>query len=303
MFVGHAVLAFALGAVGAIVVGQPRAQALQIGVIAALFAIVPDVDIVYALVGLLDGGGVMALADSFWRASTVVHRGVTHSVVIGTVAAIAFAGYPRHSRTVIAVLGGLVAGTALLSGGLAGFVMALYVLAGLAVARLAHHHTASPRIVVGAALVGLVSHPFGDVFTGTPPAFGYPLDFSVVSARIAPFVDPTLNLLFAFGVELAVIWVAVAVFAWLTERSVWSGVQRRAGFGAGYGVAALVLAPPTMTVSYHFVFSVLAVGVVGVAPNGRPWRPRNPWSTVVTGLAAVSVAFVAYAVGYLLLAG
>ena len=91
MMVGHALLAFALAA---LVASRrwPRRRALTFGVVAGAFAVVPDVDMSYALVGLAQAGlgGVWEMTAAFWGTSTLVHRAVTHSLVVGAVAAVAF---------------------------------------------------------------------------------------------------------------------------------------------------------------------------------------------------------------------
>jgi hypothetical protein len=78
-----------------------------------------------------------------------------------------------------------------------------------------------------------------------------------------------------------------------------------------------VLPAPTLSVSYHFVFSVLAVGTVGMAPRelpisrlrrpttlSRPWLSRpdanDALAAALTGLTAVTLGTVAYTAGYVL---
>jgi hypothetical protein len=123
--------------------------------------------------------------------------------------------------------------------------------------------------------------------------------------------DPTLHLLGAFAIELATVWLALAVVCRVTDRSIRASVDRRAAVGAAYGLAALATTPPTLEVSYHFVFSILGAGLLcGVVRDGsRPSIPRSsdrglPSSDGVlevglTALAAVTVALAAYAAVYL----
>jgi len=161
------------------------------------------------------------------------------------------------------------------------------------------------------ASIGLLSHPFGDLFTGEPPAMLYPLDATLFAGRVTLHPDPTLHLLGAFAVELATIWLAAyAVFA-LTDRRVRDHLSPRAGLGAGYAMAALAIPAPTLSTSYPFVFSILplaSVGVVGATrrPDGRfrldRFRPAlSDWPTALaTGLAAVTLAAAGYTIAYLL---
>jgi hypothetical protein len=302
VFVGHSVLAFALAAMVSHRLGVSRRPALLAGLVAGLFAAVPDVDVAYALAGV---GGALAggsdLVAGFWGASAVTHRGVTHSLLVAVPAVAAFAGWPdRRLATPLAV--GIVALAAAASGPLTGAVAALFVVAGLAVGRLSGRWF-PPQTTAALAAVGLLSHPFGDLLTGDPPAMAFPLAAGLLDGRVAPFADPTLNLLLAFGAELATLWVGAWAVARVQGWSLRAHVDRRAALGVGYAGATLVLPAPTMEVAYPFVFSVLAVGTVG-ATGWRSWTraPRRSalLGAAATALAAVTVAGTAYTVAYLL---
>ncbi|USZ68060.1 metal-dependent hydrolase [Halorussus salilacus] len=304
MMVGHAMVAFALATAAASRRWSPQ-RALSFGVVAAAFATVPDVDMAYAGVGLAQAGvgGVWELTSAFWGSSTLVHRAVTHSLVVGAVAAVAFAATASDRARVAAVpLGAALVGAAFVeSGPLGAAIMGLFVLAGVGVAVVAAGTTdLGPRELLVAALVGLLSHPFGDVLTGEPPGFFYPFDLLAFDSRVVLLGDPTLNLLAVFGVELATIWVAGYVYLRANDERLLAHVDARAAVGAAYAIAALALPAPTMEVSYHFVFSILSVGIVGVAPQLHPsrsvlsaeWDETITW--VLTGLGAVSIAALAY---------
>ncbi|NHN59108.1 MULTISPECIES: metal-dependent hydrolase [Halorussus] len=315
MMVGHAMLAFAV-ATAATARWWSRERALAFGVVAAGFATVPDVDMLYAVFGLAQVGlaSVWTMTDAFWQSSHVVHRAVTHSLVVGGVAAAAFAASVggrtdagrRWSRLLaVALVAGLAGVAYAESGPLGGAVMLAFLVAGLVVAAVAARRTdLGPRALLAAALVGLLTHPFGDLLTGSPPRFLYPFDPRLLTDRVVLLADPTLNLLAVFGVELATIWLAGCVYLRATDRRVLSHVDARAAFGVAYAVAAVTMPAPTMEVSYHFVFSILAVGAVGVAPNLLPSRPvlSAEWDEtvtwVLTGLAAVSVAALTYTLVY-----
>lgn len=304
MFVGHAFVAFALGAAGAARLGSSRRRALLFGVAAAAFATVPDVDMLYAVVGLLraDPSGVWAATAAFWDSSRAVHRAVTHSLVLAGPAAVGFAlAAGRRARLAAALpLAGLVGLGWVAQGPLAAGMLLVFAGAGVAVAVTAARHGLGGRAVLLAALLGLLSHPFGDLFTGSPPPLFYPVGPVVFGERVTLLAEPTLNLLGVFGLELAAIWLGVGVAARLTGWSPSRVVDRRAAGGALYGAAAFVLPPPTLETSYHFVFSVLAVGTVGAAPLARRPRRRQVAAAVVTGLAAVTFAWAAYVLVYVL---
>lgn len=341
MMVGHAMLAFAFVASAAAAVGYGRERALALGVAAAAFAAVPDVDMVYAVLGATQAQVVdaWAVTEAFWRFSQAVHRSITHSLVVAVPAALAFAwsagtvgrgevagrgtgpsgshrGLSGRQALALAVLAGLVVVAFLESGPLGAAVMTVFAVVGVAVAGIARRRAGlSGRELFAAGLVGLLSHPFGDLFTGSPPEFLYPFDAVLVGGRVALAGDPTLNLVAIFGVELATIWLAAVAFCRLSGRRPREFVDARATVGVAYGVAALVLPAPTLSVSYHFVFSVLAVGTVGMAPRGVPLdRLRRGTKSrsllarpdagdclrgALTGLGAVTLGVAAYAVGYL----
>ncbi|MGQ3413948.1 metal-dependent hydrolase [Natrinema sp. LN54] len=330
MFIGHALLAFALAALVADWRGWERRQALLVGVVAGAFATIPDIDVTYAFVGLLEwqaADGALAASSAFWDASRGVHRSVTHSLVVGAVAAPAFglfavrgpgSGRVRLARSVgLGILVALVAVAFLEGGPVAAFVMGLFAASGALVAVGAARGTRlSASTVALAALWGLWSHPWGDLATGSPPDWVYPFESTLLSARVVLHPDPTLHLLGAFAIELAAIWLALVAVCRLTDRSLLAFVDRRAAVGAAYGVAALAVTPPTLEVSYHFVFSILGVGLLcgvvrgppsptypGLRPQSLP-RPStdSTLEVALTAVTAVTVALAAYAVVYLFVA-
>lgn len=318
MMIGHALLAFALVALVAHRAGWDPRRAAAIGVVAGAFGTIPDVDMLYAVTGLLgpEVDGVFEATGAFWGTSTVVHRTATHSVVIALPAAAAFAAFVVRSRRVpaaglgAAVLAAIVAISYLVTGGLAAAIMATFAVSGVGVALATRHYTdLDARSVFGAAAFGLVSHPFGDVVTGEPPALLYPLDTRVLNGRVALHDDATLHLLGAFAIELTVVWLALFAVATLWSLRLHEDVHPAAGLGVAYGAVVLWLPPPTLSVSYHFVFSILGVGTTLGTPgwvrsDGPGWLPadrRKVWGWVVTTVAAVTFALVAYTVGYSLL--
>jgi hypothetical protein len=316
MFVGHAALAFALVGSVAVARGWARERALTVAAVAGAFAALPDVDMAYALVGVTGavGSDALAIAGAFWSTGNVVHRAVTHSLVlapaVALLAALRIDGH-THARALSAVVAALlVAFVAAAGGALAAFVTLLFVLGAVAIGAVVDRYATLTAIeVFGAALVGLATHPFGDLFTGEPPAMLYPVDTALVTERIVLAADPTLHLLAAFGVELATIWAAVAVACLATGLRPTTAVKRRATLGAGYAASVLLIPAPTLDLSYPFVFSVLGVGLLGILPRVRlVGRPRGPtveppdWLTAaLTGLSAITVAWLAYTVAYVVI--
>lgn len=315
MFVGHGLLAFALAAGAAHLAGWPREWALATGVLAAGFGLAPDIDMLYAPVGVLGASGPLEAASGFWAAGNRVHRAVTHSLFVGTAAAglaAAWASGRTAARVLTAVgVAGLTALAGLLTGTVAAVVVAAFGAAVVVLADAGRRRGLSPQTVGAAAALGLLSHPFGDLLTGDPPAFLYPLDAMFVAASPEPFADSTLNLLAPLAFELAVAWLALIVYLRIDGRCVRACLANRAGLGVGYGAAAFVLPAPTLEVSYLFVFSLLGVGFLLAASLSLydattdttladQDDPPGRWLRVsVTALAATSVATLGYTLVYL----
>jgi membrane-bound metal-dependent hydrolase YbcI (DUF457 family) len=313
MMVGHAMLAFALGT-GLAARRWSCERALAFGVVAGAFATIPDVDMLYAAFGLAQAGlaglgGVWEMSAAFWESSELVHRAVTHSLVVNSIAAVAFAGNVAERGRVVAIAlsAALLAVAFVESGVLGGSIMLAFLIGGVAITVIATRKTdLGSRALLAAALLGLLSHPFGDVFTGGPPRFFYPFDVVVLTRRVTILPDPTLNLLAIFAIELATLWLAGYVYLRVTEQGLLTHVDARAAVGVAYALAVVLMPAPTLQVSYHFVFTILALAIIGVAPHflpGRPllsaeWEDAITW--VMTGLAAVTVAALAYTLTYAL---
>jgi hypothetical protein len=304
MFVGHALLAFAIVATVGRVRGWSVRRALQVGLLAAAFATLPDVDMLYAPLGLLGGfAGAFAAADAFWSTANVVHRSVTHSLVVGGLAAAGVAAWHARGRRRIVgtgLLAVVVATAAVTSGAVGAAVALVFVAGGLLLVTVAARREVAPGTVFGAAAVGLLSHPFGDLLTGEPPALLYPFDVPLIAERVVVHPDPTMQFLAAFVLELAVIWTGLRVYAGLRGWSPRAHLRPTAVGGAAFGVAALALPSPTLEISYHFVFGVLATGLV-TGPAAHPVRRPDVRTIVVSGLGAVTIAVATYTVAYALL--
>ena len=330
MFLGHALLAFALATLIADWRGWPARRALTLGLVAGAFAAIPDVDVAYAAVAI-DVGALNAAAvtqpSTLWDATRDVHRTMTHSLIVALLAGPAFGlwavkrtGSPltrAAGRGVSAIaLAALVGAAYLVSGPLGGVVMGMFAAAGVGVATLCRITTDFPaRTVALAATAGLLSHPWGDLVTGAPPRLFYPFDVGVFDGRVLLHGDPTMHLLGAFAIELAVVWLAAVTIARVAGFSLPELVDLRALAGVAYGVPAVSMAPPTLEVSYHFVFSILSVGVISAGVSTRPTAipsatelrrqfGRHPLllSVAFTALTGITAALVGYAVVYLVVA-
>ncbi|WP_144905811.1 metal-dependent hydrolase [Halobellus captivus] len=331
MFLGHALFAFALAVLFAEWRDWPVQRALTLGVVTGAFAALPDVDVVYALAAI-DGGqfitGGAVDPEVFWSAANEVHRSMTHSLVIAGIAGPAFGLWAVRrapsrrtwlARTAaVLLLVSLVAVSTVVSGPLGTLVMGAFVIAGAVLAAFAARRTSlSPRTIGFSATAGLFTHPWGDLVTGEPPRLLYPLQLTVFDGRVVLHPDPTINLLSAFALELAVVWIALLAVVRLTDHSLWLFSDRSVVLGAAYGAAAVVLVPPTLEVSYHFVFSILAVGTVcGVlswyrslppvhavfrSPDFDPRAFRPDLAFVAIALAGTTIALLGYVIVYVAL--
>lgn len=336
MFVGHALLAFAIATLVAEWRGWPWHRALAVGVATGAFAAIPDVDVLHAVVALDPGQllvGNSVRPSEFWGTAHGVHRSMTHSLVAAAIAGPAFGLWaatreelpvdvpslrrlPAASLAALVICLALVTAGGMVSGLLGVFVVGAFVVAGLVVASVSRRVLElSPRTIGVAAVAGIASHPWGDLFTGQPPHLLYPIEYRLLTERIVLHPDPTLHLLAAFAIELSIVVLAAVVLARQLEYEIPPLVGRRAGLGAGYGIAAVVMVPPTIHLSYHFVFSILAIGLLcGGLRRPRTTHgavhalrlhvhadPEGALRTVFTGLAGIAVALVSYTVMYLLL--
>ena len=228
------------------------------------------------------------------------------------VAAGLWAARTRGSRALAGVVGAGLVGLGALDAPLNGVVMAAFVLAVFAIATVGARHGLGAAGVGGAAAVGLLSHPFGDLFTGDPPDLLYPLDVTLVAERVVLHPDPALHLLAAFGLEIATMWAAATVYLHLTDRRMAAHVRPHATLGLAFAGAALLLPPPSLDAPYRFVFGALGVGAVsGVGTHPRNWRrllttnpdgrPLTALGAALTALAALTAALVGYGALYLIL--
>ena len=345
MFVGHEFLAFALAGLGALRAGFDDRAALHVGAVAALAALLPDLDVVYAVAtyAVAVAGGTPIGWEAFWGVANATHRVVTHTLPTGGVAtltlgsAVGVARWRTGGRTRPARSGGVATaafaavaavGVAIL---LAGFRAAVSPSAAAVAAGflgcvaaagwlLAARTDLSTATVTAAAGVGFLSHPFGDVLLAAPPPLLSPFGPTVWTARVSLAADPTLDLLGVLFVEVAAVWAGLAVFARVgagrlgRPRRLRDTVDPRALTGFAYAPAAVVLPQPTI-VDAHVLGATIVpfAGLVGfwagyASPRrdgvtGRPGDAASRFGPayvgVVTGVAALAAAAVAYTAVYL----
>ncbi|MGM0397547.1 MAG: metal-dependent hydrolase [Halobacteriota archaeon] len=320
MFVGHEFAAFALGVVLARRLGTSDATALAIGFVAGASAILPDLDLLVAAVAYADrlGGPAIASWDGLWSASTAIHRGLSHTLVGGVGVATVLTAVVHARRTAragsktgsLGAIGiGLAATVGLVSvarvaGGASEMLSIGLVLVGATVLGLvvAGRTSLGARAILGGALVGLLSHPFGDVFMATPPAVFYPFEVTLLSDSVRLAADPTMNLVGIAFVELVTVWAGVAAFASATGVSLRRAVDPLAALGLGYPLLMVFVPRPTMVDAHWLGFTLAPFGIVGTLTLlGRHHRRRDRLlRALVTGLATVTLAAGSYSFAYLL---
>ena len=295
MFVGHEFIAFAIAGAAALRLGCDDRPALHAGLIAAVAALLPDLDIGYALatyaVAVADGAPLGW--EAFWGVANATHRVVTHPLPAGTVAMLVFgaavgvgrrrpvSGVRPRSRsgrvTVVAFAGVAAVAAAVLLVRFRGAVSpsAAVVAGGFLACVAAAGWLLAPRAdlsisgVTAAAGVGFLSHPFGDTFLAAPPPLLSPFGPSVWTGRVSLAADPTLDIVSVLFVELAAVWAGLAVFSRVAGNRVGPGgrlrdvLDRRAGVGLAYAPAAVLLPRPTV-VDAHILGATIVPFAVAI---------------------------------------
>lgn len=322
MYLGHALLAFVLGALAARLVGVDERRSVLYGAAAAGFGLVPDVDLAYAVVAarLVGPEGLFPTADG-WVHTWVVHQSLTHSLLTGAVAAV-FAGHvaalvivrpspgrrlpPPTAMAAVPGLVGLAGGLAwvawVAAGPLGAATMLLYAAAVSAVAWLAVRRGATALGIAGAAAVGLLSHPFGDVFTSQPPALLYPLVEATTVPTLTLSDEPTVNIVGLFLLEVGLAWLALGTAVRPTQLRWWRLVRPPAVLGLAFVATAPVIEPPTIESASPFALGVLAtgalVGLVTLAVDRARPRAAHLATALATALAAATLAAIGYLAAY-----
>ncbi|MFC7071390.1 hypothetical protein ACFQL9_17230, partial [Halobaculum lipolyticum] len=160
---------------------------------------------------------------------------------------------------------------------------------------------AAPALV-GAAAVGLLSHPFGDVLMAAPPPLLAPVGPALLDGRVGLAADPTVNLLGVLFVEVAAVWLALWTYARLTGRRLRDSVSPAATLGLAFAVAAVALPRPTMASAHLLGFTAVPLAVVLGVSTLRRRRDAGSRGEVLLRAAATGTAALALAAGAYLLA-
>ncbi|APE94816.1 metal-dependent hydrolase [Halodesulfurarchaeum formicicum] len=319
MFVGHEFLALAAGIALARAAGLRADSALAVGLVAGVSAALPDLDVLVAVVGAAGALAELSVAgwEQFWVASEGIHRGVTHTLIAGGSAAVVLAASAVGQRaarqgrrgelagaiavgvgTVVAVLAFL--GPAVPRTGWLGY--SLMLLGAIVVGGVVGSRTILGwRPVLGASLLGLLSHPFGDVFMASPPQACYPLGpFMTAPIRLA--ADPTLNLLRIALVELGAVWIGLFAVTRVRDLNIVRAIDRLALAGLTFPLFMTLLPTPTMAAAHWLGFPLVPFALLGLAPLRDSERPAEEriYRSIATGTATLTLGLLAY--GLLLLA-
>lgn len=302
MIVGHGFLAFSLAAILAYLLGIEKEKCLILGVFAGFFGVIPDVDIIFAWKEILVifSSGLSGFVEGFWTASRTFHRGISHSLVTLVLATAGFSIYFRFRNFLVgpALLVILTSYGFLLGGFMSGLVISVFILAGLLVTAKSRDYLDQKSFLLASA-TGLLTHPFGDIFTGTPPDFLFPLGFNILESRFILYPDPVINLLLIFFLELFL--VAAGLSLVLKFRGDPPELHPEVLLGLLYFPAQYILIDPTLSVSYHFVFSIIAFGTVITGSSYFLYRQELEKPQIALNLClTVFLAGLAYIAVYLI---
>lgn len=212
MIIGHGPVAFILLFVGLTYFSElPKSKITTIALVGCFAAILPDIDIVFPLVSVLSLStlSVEQISTQFWASSEIYHRAATHSIIIlwsllGIAGLSLFLQEYVSKNTIVAILGITVCFTIALLFLPIGLPIKILLVTIVLAVNTAYTYTneiLSKQELVATFSVGFFIHPFGDMFTGTPPEVFYPLTPPITLTRVT-FVEPTLHFILVFLVEV-----------------------------------------------------------------------------------------------------
>jgi membrane-bound metal-dependent hydrolase YbcI (DUF457 family) len=231
----------------------------MLGLAAGLFALIPDIDVLYAFTEIAEvTSGFYGFTDSFWDASQQTHRGFTHSLVTSLIAVSMFSiNYLTEKKYLAGVFIFLMTGLSyFLEGTINASIVFVFILTGFIITERIKQDI-SFRDFAAVSAFGLLAHPFGDVITGIPPDFLYPLPLELINERIIIFWDPSLNFLAVFRLELFLIWSGILRYVLIKEKNLREELSIVSATGFIYGTSSFFLTSPSLSNSYRFVFSIV----------------------------------------------
>lgn len=282
MIAGHAALSFLVASLAAYYIGKNPDQCIKIGIFAGVFAVLPDLDIVFAAGEVLKvfTSGLGGFIESFWDVSGSFHRGVTHSVITLFFSTVFFVFYRDRKNKLrlaaITVFFSSVYGL-FYAGAEAAVVLAVFMTSGMKLSSYSVRFLSRKEFMLSATS-GLMIHPFGDIFTGTPPDFLFPLNFTLIESRVVLNQDPVLNLLSILLLELLLVFLAVLSAIFLREDGIRGHMSYSPLVGLLYAPLYFVLPEPTLSSPYIFVFVAVGLGLLAniLAFHRDEWSGGHP---------------------------
>lgn len=222
MIVGHAPFAFALLAIILLVTTSfSNKKVLYLATVAGTAALLPDIDILFPLVSLISVTPftISELVNQFWTVSGERHRLATHSLIIlgsGTILAFAQMHFSEPTRKYSILLATLA--VFLLPLSLAVQLLTATIFTSVYILITRKPDSSSINEITLAFSFGAFIHPFGDMFTGTPPAFFYPFT-NIIGLSRWTIADSTIQFGLVFILEIGSLIAALYLLAHLTETT------------------------------------------------------------------------------------
>lgn len=252
-----------------------QSQIITFCIISGIYGLVADLDIVFAFVEtilvIVNTGNISI--DKFWDISRNFHRQSTHSLFVGTLSIIGIViqstyiddstnpydniGFDFIISIAVGSLIGFLTGT--LARGI--LVSGLFVFCVLSITRaILFQISFNKHIVFVSAVIGILSHPFGDIFTGAPPEFFYPL-YEINLERIVLFTNETLNLSVLFLFESLLVVLLILVYA--NGKNITLNMIRITPLAAVISglIISYVIPSPSINNPYQFVSSILVLTI------------------------------------------
>lgn len=287
-----------------------KKRQITVGLMTMLFALLPDFDLAIVFVELLNSGfqEISYGGGEFWDDSVKFHRGITHSLIFSFVSATIFslvAYGDKHKKIGFASAGLVVLLSMIFLGWLRGITISFYMILGLIIATIARERNLDIRLVIISSFTGLITHPFGDVFTGPPPEMLAPLPFELVSDQLKLFQDSTLHFLSAFALELAIAWISIYTYLRLKDESIDIYLRPYVVLGVFYGLISPFVDPPTLTSADHFVVGILILSVAITLSRAFVFKYSGIWLgrevmkiLLVSAVGTVTISFLSYVASY-----
>jgi hypothetical protein len=215
MIIGHGLVAFILTAIILIKFSNLcNKSILYLATTTGIAAIIPDIDMLLPLASIFTVNtlSITAITDQFWSVSGERHRLATHSLIILTITTLIAFSIQKISETtafkpklkkpkqkIATILTTIIIIFTPLSIPLKLLTTTTIITAYILIQYKPKNITTTQLTI--AFLFGSLTHPFGDMFTGTPPTFLYPYT-NIIELSRWTLPNPTLQLTLLFILEI-----------------------------------------------------------------------------------------------------